>query len=417
MSLLGKTTALALCAGWFAWAAPESGRAAGGDGSLSTNVITPNDFPGSDVERINRAIEVAAKTGRRVVIPRENLTPWMEQSEIWLLDSAILLRSNTRLELDNCQIKLSDRCRDNLMRNVYVRDGITTNLHVRGIGNVILEGADHPRATGDSGKTLGNGHRGYTYGTDAGLPGANQKGGERNFGIHLTYVEDFSLEGFTMKDSHCWAICLRQCAKGTLRDLGFESRGFKMIDGVWRQIMNQDGIDLRQGCHDILIENITGYTGDDLIALTSVAIAGSVTGDRDDIHHVTLRNISSSTRGHLVLLLNNNGIKMHDILIDGLTDTNPGGPKKGDFALPPAKAAVQIGAPQYGGIAPVGDTSNVTIRSVASRGRHGILIAGSLSESTISNVVTRGTNEPVTVESGPQYVRNVTITDVRAIRD
>jgi hypothetical protein len=28
-----------------------------------------------------------------------------------------------------------------------------------------------------------------------------------------------------------------------------------------------------------------------------------------------------------------------------------------------------------------------------------------------------GTNEPVTVKSGPQYVRDVTITDVRAIKD
>lgn len=446
MRLPTKTTAWLLWAGWLAWFATAEGPARAAGERTEPDFVTPNDFEGTDVQRINRAIEVALAAGKRVVIPRDNTgsdrlgtgrlpdlslelqdsaAPEPDRdrtrtdglSDMWLLDSAILLRSNLRLELDNCRIKLSDRCRDNFMRNVYVPDGITTNLHVRGIGNVVLEGADHPRATGDSGKTLGNGWRGSTYGTDAGIPGQSQLGGERNFGIYLTYVEDFSLEGFTIKDSHCWAICLRQCANGTLRKLGFESRGFKTIDGAWRQIANQDGIDLRQGCHDILIENITGFTGDDLIALTSVALPGTVTGDRDDVHHVTLRNITSSTRGHLVLLLNNNGIKMHDILIEGLTDTNPGGPKKGDFAFPPAKAAVQIGAPQYGGIAPVGDTSNVTIRNVTSRGRHGILVAGSLSESTISTVVTHGTNEPVTMESGPSYIRNVTLTDIRTIKD
>ena len=291
-------------------------------------VITPNEFEGSDVERINRAIEAAATAGGRVVIPRKNIRG-AARSEIWLLDSAILLRSNTTLELDNCRIKLSDRCRDNLMRNVK-RDGITQNIHIRGIGNVVLEGADHPRATGDGGKILGK----QTYGTDAGVAGESQKGDGRNFGIFLTAVEDFSLGNFTIKDSHCWAINLERCAKGTLRNLDFASSQFKVIDGVRRTILNQDGIDLRMGCHDILIENITGYTGDDLIALTGLSRAGRYAGAGDDIHHVTIKNIKGYCRGgnHIMRLLNNGGVRIHDILIDGLTDTAPVDARKADFA-------------------------------------------------------------------------------------
>jgi len=374
--------------------------------------VTPNEFEGSDVERINRAIEVAATAGKRVVIPRENLRG-PTRSAVWLLDSAILLQGNTTLDLENCRIKLSDRCRDNMMRNVRRDGGITRNIHVRGVGTVVLEGADHPRATGDGGKTLGT----QTYGTDAGVAGQSQKGDGRNFGIFLTAVEDFSLRSFTVKDSHCWAINLERCANGALRDLGFASTQFKMIDGVRQTILNQDGIDLRMGCHDILIESITGYTGDDLIALTGIPGAGRYAGERDDIHHVTIRGINGRCSGgnHIVRVLNNRGVRIHDILIDGLTDTTPADARGTDFAWGPARAALKIGDTGYGGIAPLGDTFNVTVRKVTSRARYAILIAGSLSESRISDVVQYGPTEPVTVASGPEWVRNVVITNARNV--
>ena len=98
----------------------------------------------------------------------------------------------------------------------------------------------------------------------------SQTGDWRNIGILLAFVDNFSIENVAIKDSHGWAISLEHCAHGRLRDLDFASSGFKMIDGVRQKILNQDGLDLRLGCHDILIENITGYTGDDLVALTAI---------------------------------------------------------------------------------------------------------------------------------------------------
>ena len=99
-------------------------------------------------------------------------------------------------------------------------------------------------------------------------------------GILLASVEEFSLQNLSIKDSHCWAISLERCAHGTVRDLHFASSGVKRIDGVAQTILNQDGLDLRMGCHDLVIENITGYSGDDLIALTAIpnpdGVAGSV---------------------------------------------------------------------------------------------------------------------------------------------
>ena len=161
-----------------------------------------------------------------------------------------------------------------------------------------------------------------------------------------------------MRDSHCWAISLERCAHGTLRDIDFASSGFKMVDGTRQTILNQDGIDLRMGCHDILIDNITGHTGDDLIALTAIPRADSVAGgtastmvsagqDRgqglDDIRHVIVRNVKGYSQGghHIVRLLNTSGVRMHDILLDGLIDTSPEDVR--------CKAAVKIGDHAYGG--------------------------------------------------------------------
>ncbi|MBL9178317.1 MAG: cellulase family glycosylhydrolase [Verrucomicrobiaceae bacterium] len=386
--------------------------------------VTPNEFEGSDTERINRAIEAAAASGGRVVIPRVNVRG-AERSEVWLLDSAILLRGNVTVVLDDCRIKLSDRCRDNFMRSANCGAGITgiqplRNIHLRGTGRAVLEGADRPRATGDGAKTLGK----QTYGTDAGVAGESQSGDWRNLGILLAYVDGFSIENIAMRDSHCWAISLERCSNGVLRNLDFASGGTKTIDGVSRAILNQDGIDLRLGCHDIAIENITGFTGDDLVALTGIAsgrapgaldstmVSGSIDrgGGLDDIHHVTMRGINGYCSGghHIVRLLNTLGIKMHDILIDGLEDKSPAGVSD--------RAALKIGDknPRWGGITPLGDTSRITVRNITSRAQHAILVAGSLTDSTIDNVVHRGAApEPVTVESGPENLRNVTITNAR----
>jgi hypothetical protein len=389
-------------------------------------VVTPNEFEGTDVERINRAIDAAAEAGCRVVIPRVNVRG-AERREVWLIDSAILLRSNTTLELDNCRIKLSDRCRDNMIRSANCGLGITDirpmqNIHIRGIGSVVLEGADHPRATGDSAKTIGT----RTYGTDAGVAGESQTGDWRNIGILMAFVENFSIENLAIKDSHCWAISLERCAHGVLRDLGCASSGFKMIDGARQTILNQDGIDLRMGCHDILIENITGYTGDDLIALTAIPRADSVAGRTgstmvsscqsrgqglDDIRHVIMRNIKGYCRGghHIVRLLNTPGTRMYDILLDGLIDTSPADMR--------CRAAVKIGDRAYGGGADaVGDTSRVIVNNVVSRSKHTILIGASLSDSILSNIVRYDSpGEAVTMELGPDHVRNVTISNVHVM--
>ncbi len=359
-----------------------------------------------------------------MVIPRRNVVGDGER-DVWMLDSAILVPGDTELVLDNCHIKLSDRCRDNMMRSANCGVGITeiepiSHVRIRGVGKVLLEGADRPRATGDGAKTLGE----RTFGADTGVEGESQTGGWRNIGILMAFVEHFSIENIAMKDSHCWGISLERCAHGTLRDIDFASSGKKMIDDVEQTILNQDGIDLRLGCHDVIIENITGYSGDDLIALTAMPVADSVAGDlrstmvssasdrgdgRDDIRQVIIRNVRGYCRGghHIVRLLNTSGARMYDIVLDGLIDTSP--------AEMRCKAAVKIGDSHYGdGVAPLGDTSRIIVSNVISRSTHTIMIGGSLCDSVINNVIRHDiAGEAVTLVSGPEHVRDVTLANIR----
>ena len=393
----------------------------------SLSAISPNEFEGTDSERINQAIAAAAVTGQSVVIPKLNRSKDGVRA-IWLLDSAILVQRGTTLNLENCHIKLSDQCRDNFIRSANCGVGITditpiSDIHITGIGNVLLEGADHPRATGDSAKTLGD----RTYGTDAGVAGESQTGDWRNIGILLAFVERFSIENIRMKDSHCWAISLERCGYGTVRDIDFASSGAKMIDGVSQTILNQDGLDLRQGCHDIAIENITGYTGDDLVAFTAILKPGITAGSTestmvsegnnrgegiDDIRYVTLRNVRGYCVGghHIVRFLNSSGLRIHDVILDGLIDTSGAGKR--------CRAAVKIGDnnPAWGGVTPLGDTDRIFISNIMSRAEHTILIAGSLSESLITNVIKYDApGVPITFASGTENVRQVEIHNVHTV--
>lgn len=415
-ALLGGPTALAQ-------ESPISAKEDVSGAIFSLASVSPNDFQGSDSERIQQAVDAAAKIGRVVVIPRLNQTGDGERA-IWMLDSAILVPSNTTLILVNCHLKLSDECRDNIIRSANCGLKITEvepleNITIQGIGRPVLEGADHPRATGDSGKTLGK----QTYGTDAGKPGESPTGDWRNIGILLAHVDGFRIENIHLKDSHAWAISLERCAQGVIRDVSFDSTGHKTIAGKQEPILNQDGIDLRQGCHDILIENISGRTGDDLIALTTIlgksrepggtnstmVTRANNRGDgQDDIRHIIIRNVRGFSVGdHIVRFLNNGGLKIHDVILDGVVDTSKD---------EPIKAAVKIGDTNYGGLAPPGDTARLMISNVMSRAEHTLLIAGPLSDSSISNVIRHGRpGDALTLGGGWESLKNVSIENVRPL--
>ena len=278
-----------------------------------------------------------------------------------------------------------------------------------------LVGADRPRATGDSAKILGK----RTFGTDAGKEGESQSGDWRNIGILFANARNFSIEGVAVVQAHCWSISLEKCSFGKVRNISFDSSERRIIDEKEVNVLNVDGLDLRKGCHDILIENIVGHTGDDLIALTAIGKVdkeGGVlkstetsdfsTDENVDIYNITIRNVAGyASGGHqIVRLLNASGIKIYRVLIDGVVDTSPEGVVD--------RATIRIGDanPAWGGVTPLGDTYGITVTNIHSQSRQAVLIAGSLTDSIISNVINYNPDvSGVGFESGKENVRNVRI--------
>ena len=364
--------------------------------------ITPNEFKGTDSERIAQALSVLKKQGGGTLrMPRREDA---DGRDFWLIDEAILLDADTTLIIENCTIKLSDRCRDNFIRSANCGYGIENiqkinNIHVVGIGDAVLLGADNPRATGDSAKKLGD----RTYGTDAGKEGETQTGDWRNIGVLMAYVDGFSVQGVSVVDSHCWAMSFEHCTNGLLSHLHFKSTSKKVIDGKTVTMLNQDGIDLRQGCHNIVIGRKAGVYG-------STMVAGSLPTDDDDITNIQIRNVTGHSAGRcqVIRFLNTGGNKINHIILDGLIDNSPKGVE--------SHATIRIGDhnPNWGGVTPLGDTSGFIITNVHGGSRNCILIAGSLANSIISNVINHYPDcGPITYESGQDYVKEVIMTNLK----
>lgn len=320
--------------------------------------ITPNDFQGTDIERIQAAINAAHGTTDKVIIPRRNANG----TNIWKIDSAILLPGNMTVILDNCVIQLSDKCRDNMFRSNNVGVGIKNpswiyNISIIGIGQVLLKGADNPRATGDWNKTLlkQNKYGAFSYGSDAGKSNVKQTGDWRNNMILMAYVKGFRLENVTIENSHAWAISCERTQHGFLSDIRINNAKMISVNGKQLITLNKDGIDLLYGCKDFHISGISGTTGDDFLAINCFKgesfEAGTLnsymltprkwTGPIDDVEDIYIKDITAKTHFRGMAIRATDSASIHHIYIDGMVvqkmnnDTN-------------ALSAIIIGGIHYG---------------------------------------------------------------------
>lgn len=288
---------------------------------MERGYFSPND-PGvmaeSDSRSIQNAVDAALETGLgRVVIPRYNKRTGKCQ---WDVDKAIILDSNLEIILDNCYIRQMDGSMDNVFRNFQhgqERKSLDLEQHdiiIRGLGNAIIDGGIANGLTESNSLTNG-------------LPNI-----EQNNMILLHNIRNFKLENFTMLNQRHWAINLCYAEEGRISGLNIVCENDRH---------NQDGVDLRFGCNNIVIENMTGQSGDDFIALTALkgkrAISKyTVEGKSYDIHDVIIRNIKATAAECAVIALRNqDGIKMYNITIDTVHDVmiSKEAAKKGSFVF------------------------------------------------------------------------------------
>ncbi|MBQ5821269.1 MAG: hypothetical protein IIW31_08550, partial [Clostridia bacterium] len=271
--------------------------------------ITPNDprcRRETDSASIQCAVDLAAALGiHSVTVPRLNERTG---EPIWNLDRAVILPSEMEIVLDNCHLRQADGSFDNLFRNFEnpESEGHTAseqmrNIVIRGVGNAVLDGGVH------NGLTQKNSLK-------DGMPHIS-----RNSLIFLYNLRDFVLEGFELRDHRYWAVNLIHAERGRLSDLRLNGQC---------DCRNQDGIDLRVGCSNLIIERITGQTGDDVIALSAIgnseneaSMAGRfpVAGHDEDIHDIIIRDvIATSVECTVVALRNSDGRKIYNVTMENL---------------------------------------------------------------------------------------------------
>lgn len=303
------------------------------------------------------------------------------------IEETVLLPSDFTLILDNCHLTMAEGTYCNMFRNEHAgtalgrtREGADRNIRILGRGKAILDGGIY------NGLCEGN----------------HSKDGRPHISVNnlllFGNVDGFVIDGIQCKNQRWWALNFLSCCHGQLKNIDFCSDDTQIhpdgtvVHGLTRDnyggivIKNSDGIDLRCGCHDILIENITGFTEDDTVALTG--LAGStealycVEGD-DAIHNIIIRNVQASAFCAIVRLLNQGGIKLYNILIDGIMDTSLDNPH-----LDRGIYAVRVGDNNMYGSrhSTPEETKNITIRSVYGRGSSVVQLAGSITNLVLHNI-------------------------------
>jgi len=314
--------------------------------SLYTVTTYKSDY---DTLVINKMINDAKKSGTNsITIPSINPK---NGSNIWNITSPIILPSDITVYINNCTLLRTKysycnifTVEDSYKIGVTVNDEIK-NVKVIGIGNAVLDGG------------IPNGLNKFTVtGRGSYVPNSYT-----NCIIYFRNVNGFEISNLHLRQQGFWAINFIYSRNGTVENIDF-ARG--------TYIINQDGIDLRCGCNNIRINNITGFTGDDTVALTALQGWGErklkVSGKDIDIHDVSITNITARTFSgcFIVRLLNHDTCRIYNIDINNVFDTTLEISETHSYA----RAAVVLGHPRYysASITAEGDLCDVTIKNVAS---------------------------------------------------
>ncbi len=381
------------------------------------NKFDPNYYAHleNDSAMIQAAVDAAAETGDAVTIPRYNARTG---GHVWNISKSILLHTGSVIYLENCHLRQADDHNTNIFRNSnndtplgYTREGRQSNISIIGMGNCLLDGGE------------------YTGVTEANYEEAGLKSACENSMINFMNVEKVKIINLRITHHRYWSMVFHYSSHVQIQNIDFY--------GPWHW-RNQDGINLRNGCSHFLIENLTGVTGDDVVALTNLycyreeLMKGC--GYDDSIHNVVVQNLRCTTQHSFVRILNHGGRKIYNVLIQDLmfdcesdpTDTrirpgvnptvfpagyNPIHPEVYRFSQ---DYGVRIGTCDYYGtdsMAQLGDTYNITVRNITCRGLVGVCLSCTAKDVLIENVRMYGRGiTGVYFAQGP--MRNIHVRDI-----
>ena len=217
--------------------------------------------------------------------------------------------------------------------------------------------------------------------------------------ILFTNVRRFRVEGLHMANQRWWASNFIGCSEGTIRHLSFLADHTSVTEdgsildilrcGKYHEVRvkNADGVDLRAGCHNIVIEDITGFTEDDTVALTCLPgrleAAFLPPGAEYEISNITVRGVHASSYCSVVRLLAQGGCRLRRILVEDVVDTSDGKTYFDGCAM----IGVNLGDTHAYSKLPASpdDMADITIRHVRAFGRP-LLVRGSVARLTAEDI-------------------------------
>lgn len=369
------------------------------------SVYSPNDYKHlkTDANMIQAAVDEAAKYGSTVVIPRVN----ERRGEcLWEIEESIILHTGSSIVLENCYIRLADGCYANFFKNDamlnkwWKKETRNYDIKIRGEGNATLDGGEH------NGLIEGK----FTvYDENGNFVKRVEINGFTNcfinIGIFMQNAERVEVSGIRFVNPRYWCMNFEYCSHGYIHDIVFDS------DGAFP---NQDGLDIRVGCHNFLVENLSGRTGDDTVALTNFGhpkkrLGSEVCDMSPDIHNIIIRNLRStmSDSCDIIRILNRGEAQIYNVEISGVVDTTP-------TDIPRALAAIRIGdiSDYQHRLNRLGETRNITVRDVVTHARFGCYIANTLADSHFDNIQIEGEGGTGMYFNGCE-LSNVTVNGLR----
>lgn len=343
---------------------------------IMKDIYSANDYAhlGSDSKMIQAAVDAATKARGTAVIPSINARTG---EGIWHLDEGIRLHSGSHVILDGAHLRLCDGTYINFFLNDSAADGVEwwrsetrqRDITIEGRGDALLDGGVHNglfehsfSLYDENGKYLGkqeiNGFREPSF----------------NRGVMFRNVERVAVSGLRFVNQRYWGMCFEFCSSGHVKDIIFEAQA---------NVPNQDGIDVREGCNNFLLENISGLAGDDMIALTNFGVRQETDMDTS-IHNVMIRNVRAfeTSSCDMIRLLSRGGHQIYNVQISGVVDLTPVGDKRRPLA------GIRIGdLNDYPSrLNEPGEMRNVTVRDVVTRARFGVYCANTLVDAVFDNI-------------------------------
>lgn len=298
----------------------------------------------------------------------------------WDIESHIRIPSDFTLIFDGCYLKMADTTFDNMFVNEHHNteigrtiSGTDKNIRLIGKNEAIIDGGTY------------NGLSEYNQNKE-GRPSIRL-----NVLISFTNVDGFEVTGLKIHNFRWWAFCSLYCQNGHIHDIDFKAddtcidkdgnvyHGLSLDLYFDMHVKQADGIDIRRGCHDIVIEDIRGFAGDDLVALTCLDGGDlknySVEGMPDDLCNITVRNINGCALDACVRILCQGNSTLHDVLIDGVCDMSD----KISGINGRGLQAIRLGDSHilYGSDLGEGDKCyNITVKNVRSRAVYAMYFGG-----------------------------------------